>query len=356
MTNSNTIYKPRYSNLELYRIVCMFLILSGHSLFNSGLLTEVWGNLSPKALFVYSYGIWGKTGINCFLMITGYFMCSSNISIIKYLKLLFEILFYNIIIGGLFLLTNYHGYHISDFIYNLWPINSVTDGFVSCFLLFYLLIPFLNKLIDSLDLKYHRNLIILLLFIYTFLSIIPNFQISFNYISWYSVIYITSAFVRKYPDKIYKNDNVYYWGMLTVFSVLLSYLSVVFCIVISRYGIDITPFHFVIDSNALFAVITAFCSFMFFKNIRLPHIPSINSIGATTFGILCIHANNDTMRLFIWQDIINCRSMYHNSNFCLNLIISCILLFSVCSLVDWFRIKSVERMFLAILNKYLFTK
>lgn len=356
MANSTLTSKPRSSNLELYRIVCMFLILSGHSVFNSGLLPEVWCSLSPKALFVYSYGIWGKTGINCFLMITGYFMCNSNITVRKYLKLWLEIIFYNIFIGGIFFLTDYQGYIFSDFINNMWPIHSITDGFVSCFLLFYLLIPFLNRLINAIDSKLHRNLIILLLFIYTVLSIIPNFQISFNYISWFSVIYLISAYIRRYPSKIYKNNNVKVWGGLAILSVLVSYLSVIFCIVLSRRGIEIRPFHFLIDSNAIFAVVTAFCSFMFFKNLRLPHIPIINTIGSTTFGILCIHANNDTIRYFIWNDIIDCRVMYNNPNFCLYIIIACVLLFFLCSILDWIRMNTVEKFFFVFLDKYIFTK
>lgn len=81
--------KTRNSNLELYRIIVMILIVAHHYVVNSGLMDElVKDPLSSKSLFFYLFGMWGKTGINCFVMITGYFMCKSHITIRKFLKLL----------------------------------------------------------------------------------------------------------------------------------------------------------------------------------------------------------------------------------------------------------------------------
>ena len=73
--------KNRDSNLELYRIITMMLIIAHHYVVNSG-LTSVDGVLytnptSWRTLFLLTIGAFGKTGINCFLMITGYFMCKS---------------------------------------------------------------------------------------------------------------------------------------------------------------------------------------------------------------------------------------------------------------------------------------
>lgn len=93
----------RNSNLELYRIIVMLLIVAHHYVVNSGLgevLQE--SPLSGRSIFFYLFGAWGKTGINCFVMITGYFMCKSQITLRKFLKLLCEVLFYNIIIYAIF--------------------------------------------------------------------------------------------------------------------------------------------------------------------------------------------------------------------------------------------------------------
>lgn len=57
--------KIRRSNLELYRIIVMILIVAHHYVVNSGLM-DVMANdpMSFRSLYLYFIGMWGKTGIN----------------------------------------------------------------------------------------------------------------------------------------------------------------------------------------------------------------------------------------------------------------------------------------------------
>ena len=175
----------RSSNLELYRIIVMLLIIAHHYVVNSG-LEEVMllQPTSSKSIFLYLFGMWGKTGINCFVMITGYFMCKSSITLKKFLKLLLEVEFYNIVINLLFVLTGYESYTIKEWLMILWPIESIGDGFVSCFLMFYLFIPFLNVLVQNLDKRMHLCLLMLCLFIYTILGTSNYIPVRMNYVSF----------------------------------------------------------------------------------------------------------------------------------------------------------------------------
>ena len=68
--------KNRNSNLELYRIIVMLLIVAHHFVVNSGVIDVMYEHpLSSNSTFLFLFGAWGKTGINCFMLITGYFMC-----------------------------------------------------------------------------------------------------------------------------------------------------------------------------------------------------------------------------------------------------------------------------------------
>ena len=98
----------RQSNLELYRIIFMYLIVIHHYVVNSGLIDQmIIHNEFAKNLVYAIAGGWGKLGINCFVLITGYFMCRSNITIKKFVKLLAEVLFYNIVIFSIFCICGY---------------------------------------------------------------------------------------------------------------------------------------------------------------------------------------------------------------------------------------------------------
>ena len=80
----------RRSNLELYRIIAMLFIIAHHYVVHSGLRGLESIRLDPMSFhsqFILLFGAWGKIGINCFVLITGYFMCTRSISLRKFLKL-----------------------------------------------------------------------------------------------------------------------------------------------------------------------------------------------------------------------------------------------------------------------------
>lgn len=188
----NTKAKERSSNIELMRILAMLMIIMGHYVVHSDLIACINDTppMSFHALFVSIEGMWGKTAINCFVMITGYFMCTSHITIRKFLKLLLEIEFYNVALMLIFMATGYEFFSFKGILHHINPITSVFDLFVSCYLLFFLFIPFLNILIHNMNRKQHGALVMLLLFIYTFLGTIPYITVKYNYVSWFIVIYL----------------------------------------------------------------------------------------------------------------------------------------------------------------------
>ena len=70
--------------------------------------------------------------------------------------------------------------------------------------------------------------------------------------------------------------------------------------------------------------------------------PFINTVAATTFGILLIHANSDTMRTWLWKDICNNVYFYNSQYFYLHAILTVLIIFTICSIIDYLRIKFVE--------------
>lgn len=94
MSSTVTNEEHRYSNLELFRIVAMLFIVAHHYVVLSALPEVLAADTGIKAYIMTVFGAWGKTGINCFVLITGYFMCMSHITLKKYVKLMAEVGFY----------------------------------------------------------------------------------------------------------------------------------------------------------------------------------------------------------------------------------------------------------------------
>lgn len=91
----------------------MLMIIAHHYVVNSG-LTELWGarNVTTNMIFLEIFGWGGKCGINCFILITGYFMCKQEPSWEKFFKLVFQIEFYSIGIYLIFSVTNIEAFSI----------------------------------------------------------------------------------------------------------------------------------------------------------------------------------------------------------------------------------------------------
>lgn len=127
---------------------------------------------------------------------------------------------------------------------------------------------------------------------------------------------------------------------------MVSSISIVLALWISaKTGKHVSQYRLVSDSNALMAVATAVTSFMFFKNLKIPYNKYINTIGASTFGVLLIHANSDTMRRWLWRDVVDCVGHYADELYWLRPIIAVLLIFTICIVIDYIRIKTVEKWF-----------
>ena len=344
-------HKIRRSNLELYRIIVMLLIVTHHYVVNSGLMDVMSENpASFRSLYLYLIGMWGKTGINCFVLITGYFMCRSNITLRKFLKLFLEVMFYNIMIWTIFVATGYESFSIKMMLKDILPITSIHDGFTSCFLVFYLFIPFLNILVGNLDKKRHQYLLALCLFTYTFLAMIPKIHVVFNYVTWFSVLYLISSYIRLYG--VFPSVKNIRWGLLTLASVALAMVSTIgFIFLHLKYGIKLIPYRLVSDSNALMAVVVSICSFMYFKDLPIKQSKVINTVSASTFGVLLIHANSDTMRQWLWKDTLNNVGQYASDLLVWFSIGSVLSVFFICIILDYIRIHTFEKWCFRILDK-----
>lgn len=193
----------------------------------------------------------------------------------------------------------------------------------------------------------HLALICLLVFLYTLLSTIPAFTVTMNYVSWFCTLYIIASFMRLYDFPL-KDGRALSWFWLSMGAVFLSALSVW---VIIRSGKSVSPYWFVSDSNKILALVTALCLFNLFRVLKVPQSKFINTIGATTFGVLLIHANSDAMRQWLWYDMFDNASHIYEPLSPLRAILVVLLVFSLCSFLDFLRIMFLEKPLFTFLDR-----
>lgn len=332
----------RDSNFEFFRIILMLAIIAHHYVVNSGITSLYdFNNITGNMIFLQFFGFAGKIGINCFVFITGYFMIKSRFKFHKLLKLYLEIKFYTLIIYVLFLMTGYESFSFGGFIKMIFNVAySAEAGFTGTFVFLYMLIPFINAMLLHLNKKLHLTLIAIFLFLYTFIS---TFMLHDTYsnLGWMITTYIIAAYVRLYPCKWFENKKLYIWGGLA--SVLLSWLSI---LVVDFIGVKLgfeSPYYMFANEHKFLALTTSFSLFILFKNINIKHNRFINTVASSTFGVLLIHANSDTMRRFLWRDLLKNTSYYDSPYLIAHAVISVLVVYVACVCIDQCRIHFLEK-------------
>ena len=333
----------------------MLLIVAHHYVVNSGVFDAI--SMPPYTLrhyFLYIFGMWGKIGINCFVLITGYFMCKSDITVRKFLKLLLEVLFYNIIIYSIFAMTGDEAFSFAGIVRAFNPIKSIADGFVSCFLIYYLLIPFLNAMVNHISKRQHAILIGLCMLFFVLWDQMPGVEYRFNYVGWFCVLHIISSYIRFYfptKEEVASNKNemllITAGGGIAVLAVIGQ------CYMIEKGWHVGWHYKWVADCNAIVGVISSIMMFIGFKGLRVKYSPFINGIASSTFAVLLIHTNSDTMRRWLWQDV--CHNLdWVSSPFMPLYSIGCVLaIFAVCIIIDQVRIYVFEKPIFKIVDRIL---
>lgn len=340
----------RDSNFELFRIVLMLLIVSHHYVVNSG-ISQLYdfNNITGNMIFLQLFGFAGKIGINCFVFITGYFMIKSQFKFEKLLKLYLEIKFYRWILYIIFVISGFESFTITGMIKPIFNIAyGVQLGFTGTFVFLYMLIPFINAMLLNLNQKLHLILIGILVFLYTIISTFL-FHDTYSNLGWMITTYIIAAYVRLYPCKWFENKKLYIWS--TIFSVALSWASIlVVDFVGSKVGFK-NYYHMVANEHKFLALACSFSLFMLFKNVKIKQNKVINTIAASTFGVLLIHANSDAMRKFLWQDVLHNASYYNSPFLIVHAILSVILVYVVCVCIDQVRIHLLEKPLFSYIEK-----
>ena len=268
-------------------------------------------------------------------------MCTSKISMRKFVKLMLWIYLYKVIIYGIFLTTGHETIGLQRVVKLLMPVWGFNTNFTSCFIGFWLTIPFWNILIKNMSKRQHEILLCLLLGMYTLLGSIPKFDIAINYVTWFGVIYIIASYIRLYPLKLYSNKKI--WASLSIITILLGVASI---LAIHHYFGHHESL-FLSDSNRILAVAIALTTFLWFKNIDIPYSKLINTIGGSTFGVLLIHANSDAMRQWLWKDTVDCVGHYSLPfwelvGYSIGVVLA---VFFICTIIDIIRITLFEEPF-----------
>lgn len=329
-------YAKRNANFELLRIISMIMVLVLHFLSNCNFLDS--NGKIPWIIEGICY-----VAVDCFVMLSGYFMYKTEFKISKILTLIIQILFYSIITFFIDVFFLKESFDLKNLLCSFLPVISGKYWFISNYVVLLLLSPFLNKLICLMNKKEHRNLCIILVFIFSFLSTIFNYSQALKFeksydIVWFIVLYFVSSYISKYGIKLSK------------VKIICGYLVSTFCIFTLKFFIEHTKnvsiFNIIYtlffngksnisyQYSSIFVFLSAVFLVLIFEKIRIKNITIKKVINFTGSLVLtCYLLPNN----FIWN-LVNPHSITDN-NFLIAVysLFAILIVFICCCLIEFLR-------------------
>lgn len=287
--------KPRQSNMELLRIVAMFLVLVVHADFAAlGQPTHSDAiNATSVTLWRYLFEGLAIVCVNVFVLLSGWFGIRPSVK--GFCKFIFQVAFFSV---GLFILGLCTGWSewswnnlFSALTFTNVPANEYIPlyWFIVSYIGLYLLAPVLNAYIEKAD---RRQLGYTVLFFYLFQTLYgwlvgsewTIFKDGYSTLSFIG-LYLLAQYVRKYPMKCTTLDRkwdlvIYLVGALIIAGV--GFMGVYFDI----SGLNTRVLAY---SNPV-VIIESLFLLLYFSKLQIQS-KAINFVSASAFAVFLVHLN-----------------------------------------------------------------
>ena len=191
--------KQRESNFELLRILACLMVVAHHFIEKgNGILLDQSFSLQQFVYMLLLPG--GKIGVNCFLLLSGYFLSQKPAGTDRVLRLVWTVTLYSVAGSVLAVLVG-QGSSISSWKAAVLPIAYNTVGwFVAPFLVLTSLSRFINQILDHLDQAEFLRLLVCLTGICMFCpNVLPHSSFFIDQFVWFVYVYVIGAYLRRYP-------------------------------------------------------------------------------------------------------------------------------------------------------------
>lgn len=331
--------KRREGNIELLRIVCMLLIMAHHMVYHSAAMqtAQPVNRVIARVLFAG-----GMTGVNCFVMITGYFLASFRAK--RLISILLETLFYSLGITLVLWITGLKADVTWDTLKNAGLVVSRSPyWFVTMYLALTALLPILQPGVRALSRSAHRWVLaagtVYLCVIPTLTFRDPSNQF-FHQLTWFFYLYVLGAYFRKYPSR---SD-----GWLTVHGAVFAAM-IAFMAASTLWGDAHTELfqrvgsrqNFFADKNTIPQLICSVALFRLCAGLRIRAVKGLLFLSSASFGVYLIHDHN-LLRAFLWRDWGKVWQSAQGDGFFLTVLLLPAGLYLACAGIDFLRRRYLE--------------
>ena len=349
MDSQSITKKKRDANIELLRIVAMLMIITLHFNNQSKALLVLGEPASNVQIFATVLEAIAITGVNVYVLISGYYLSSSKVRLSKVLLLILQVYFYTLLISGAMMIVGAYSVKPEDKLDRalryLFPISSEHYWFVTAYVIMYVMAPVMNAAVNTLKRKQLKTVIIGLLTWFCFIkSIVPvkfgTDRMGYDF-GWFICLYLIAAYIRKYNIVLFRDAKksalVYLISVVVIAAFSLVFYKINFDTGNFNYYAEV-PCHY----NFFFALTGALGLFSVFRFMRLKEnllADVIRIIAPYTLGVYLLHMHFEIADRWVeWiEHIIGETPLDNVLTFFIHLVVSVLIVFFAGIFVDWIR-------------------
>lgn len=335
----------RNMDMDLLRIVSMLFIVLLHSIDHSGVLEKAINCESAIDIYVMYVYAFTRVCVNCYVLLSGYFLVKSKFRLHKLIALWMEVVFYSFVIKLIFMITGQTAFSIVSLASCFFPILTGRYWFVTIYFALYLIAPFLNKAIYAMDKREFTMFNIVLGVLFSVWSSIHPAIAGVNSgggwgLAWFVVLYFAAAWFRLYYVPCYR-----YIGKIVLVFLIPVMTTVIFIIGgVLKSGIFQQIGNQWCRYDSLPVYFASLMLFVAFINVKIENgrvKKMISIVSPATFGVYMIHAHAE-VDPWIWR-MLDLPQKMESMAFPAIQLLSVLAIFAICIRIDIVRQKTIGR-------------
>lgn len=342
--------------IEILRIISMLMIVSLH-FFSYNESINILDPLSLSGLLRRGLHSFCAISVNCYILISGYYLLKFKFSVRKLIKLISEVFFYSVLIYLTLVLTGLHEFSIKEMVCVFLPTLTREYWFITSYVGVFLLSPILKLVIEKINQRTHAICVFMgfLLFViyYNFFFFCDNLNFGGSTgIVWFIYLNICGAYIYRYDTSPLRSNVKKY--ILSAILALISQIPFIVLYIIFGKEVFLKGAN-IFDSvyNSIFVFVSSLFFFKIFTSMKLYISSSIAKkiilfFSSSSLAVYLIH-DNQYMRKYLWDilvfDICN-RPIF----LILYWICTIMAIYLVCTIIDLLR-QAIEKVIMDSIDK-----
>lgn len=296
MENTNR----KMSQFEILRVISMLLIIMLHFLSHGGVNNELKIGTVDYMFFTVARSF-AYLGVNCFVLISGYFLCDKDFKSSRIFKIIIQVLFYSLLGSIIVVLLTNKSLSLKEILFTLFPLTGNKYWFASVYVVLLILSPVLNSAINKLNQKQHLTLVLSMVFafsvILTFLFWSRAVLSDGKDITWFVTLYFIAAYLKKYPVHNTLKEIACAFSVC-VLATPLAEMGIMGLLSTMTSNL---PDKVMFFNNQFFVMCGGVLLFLLISNLPVGKVGNqVAKLGNLTFGVYLFH-DNDLVRTYLWN-------------------------------------------------------